>query len=672
MLTVNGNIVYFLILLSALVAFGTSYMTVFSWIRITALDRMTSLKKKHGLLWLISILLCTSFWAVSFLTSTIYILPLNAVINGMTIVTIMMSLGATYLALRIVVTISLKRMITWMASAVLSCIILMANIFSQTLITNIDFNWWQIISLFVASVLTTIVIKGAIQLVLCSMQQHKRTLYWRETMLISLAQLIIPYTLLGENALSFDYSPYAVTLVEQYKLISMLQLTVTIVVVIILINVMYILLLEKQSLKEMAHSDPLTGLPNRHALNHYIEQKYAQNNRFALLFLDLDQFKWINDTLGHDIGDLLIQEVGHRIRLTITQKSEIFRFGGDEFLIVTDTYEREQAEQLAERLLDAIRLPFHLNNNELYVTGSIGISYSPTHGNTMQKLLKTADTALYYAKDLGKNQYCSYDDELNKKLMRKMEIEKGLCAAYLYQQIELHYQPKWNALTNRPVGFEALLRWTHQGLGAISPLEFIPMAEKTGLIVPLTKWVLERACEDCVDWNRKADTNYSVSVNISYKVIESRNLYAMVNQALDKYGLAPHLLELEVNELAMMQDGRGTVEQLKQLQQLGVKITMDNFGAGYTFFGSLDHVPFHTLKIDRKYIGNLQSPSKQAIVNSLVTLSQQLNLQIIAGGVENERQLQFLQQAGCHIMQGYYFQHPISRKELYVWLDQIA
>ncbi|GKU77938.1 EAL domain-containing protein [Paenibacillus sp. L3-i20] len=425
---------------------------------------------------------------------------------------------------------------------------------------------------------------------------------------------------------------------------------------------------ERITLKRLAYSDPLTGLPNRHAMNHYFDEKLRNSSESAVLFIDLDQFKLINDTLGHDTGDLLVQEVGRRINQFVNKTQSMFRLGGDEFLIIINDSSTIPVEKLAEKILEEIRRPYWLGGNELYVTGSIGISYSPQHGTKRTELLKAADTAMYYAKSQGKNQYCSYNEELNQKLARRMEIEKGLRTALMLGELSNYYQPKWNAVTNQPIGFEALLRWKHPQLGSIAPDEFIPIAEETGLIVPITRWVMEQACRDCKAWNLTGTGELGVSVNLSVTIFECQGLQDMVNQALERSGLLPALLELEITESTVMNYAAEATRQLFPLQEAGVRVSMDNFGSGYSFLGSIDKIPFQTLKIDKLYMQDYESPSKRAIVNTIITLANQLNIQLVAEGVETERQLEFLRGAGCSIMQGYYFRKPMPREEVDEWL----
>ncbi|MBH5318669.1 EAL domain-containing protein [Paenibacillus sp. GSMTC-2017] len=478
---------------------------------------------------------------------------------------------------------------------------------------------------------------------------------------------------IGMEAVQF-WCPVSETIVDmpRQSLDISLLISLSCVLIVIILITWIVLFWERITLRQLAYSDPLTGLPNRHAMNQYFDEKLRSSEESAILFIDLDQFKLINDTLGHDTGDLLVQEVGRRINQFMNKSRSMFRLGGDEFLIIINDSSSISVEGLAEKILEEIRRPYWLGGNELYVTGSIGISYSPQHGMSRTELLKAADTAMYYAKNQGKNQYCSYNEELNQKLVRRMEIEKGLRTALMLGQLSNYYQPKWNAETNQPIGFEALLRWKHPQLGSITPDEFIPIAEETGLIVPITRWVLEQACLDCKSWNEKGDLGLGVSVNLSVTIFECRGLRDMVNDALDRSKLSPSLLELEITESTVMYYAAEATEQLFPLQEAGVRVSMDNFGSGYSFLGSIDKIPFQTLKIDKLYMQDYESPSKRAIVNTIITLANQLNIQLVAEGVETELQIEFLRQAGCSIMQGYYFKKPMPREEVDEWLSGLS
>ncbi|MHA6482299.1 putative bifunctional diguanylate cyclase/phosphodiesterase [Paenibacillus sp. strain BS8-2] len=425
---------------------------------------------------------------------------------------------------------------------------------------------------------------------------------------------------------------------------------------------------ERRTLKQMAYNDALTSLPNRHAMNQLFEEKLNPGDTSSILYIDLDQFKLINDTLGHDMGDLLVQEVAERLKQFVSRGRTVFRLGGDEFLMLISDLKQQHVETLATQLLEELRRPYWLEGNELYITVSIGISYAPQHGTNRNTLLKAADTALYYAKSLGKNQYCTYNDEIAIRLSRRMEIEKGLRTALIQQQFTIHYQPKWNDAFKKPIGFEALLRWQHPVLGFIPPDEFIPVAEETGLIIPMTRWVMEQACKDCMAWNDKQGVKLGVSVNLSSHIFESRSLQEMIDAAFANSGIEPHLMELEITESTIKYYATEAEEQLAPLQKLGVRVSMDNFGSGFSFLGSIDRISFQTLKIDRLYMQDYQSPSKRAIVGTIIMLAKQLDIELIAEGVETEDQLEYLRSAGCSIIQGYYIQRPMSKDEVDIWI----
>lgn len=450
-----------------------------------------------------------------------------------------------------------------------------------------------------------------------------------------------------------------------------LLLTTSIVIVVLVVLTGLAQIWEQRMFRKMAYTDSLTGLSNRHAMNNFFRHARLSNKPIAILFIDLDQFKYINDTLGHDVGDILIQQMGQRLKKHAAVKENVFRIGGDEFMIVLPYKEKAEVISFIELLLDEIRKPFNVGDLQFEVTGSIGVSYSGEHGDDKDRLLKAADTAMYYAKSSGKNQYCQYDMEMEKALIRRMEIEKGMREALVKHTFEIYYQPKWDIERNKPIGFEALLRFRHPQLGFISPHEFIPIAEDTGLIIAMSEWVLGKACKDCVSWNETYNEAYIVSINLSTKLIESNRLVMMTEKALSISGLSPKLLDFEVTEHTIMVCGNELNKQTLPLRQQGVSLSMDNFGSGFTFLGSLDQMLFRSIKIDRDYIENYEEPTKRAIVNTMIELANQLNIQLIAEGVETEKQLQSLKEAGCSVMQGYYVKKPMPLVELNVWLKEL-
>ncbi|GJM71241.1 hypothetical protein HMSSN036_34570 [Paenibacillus macerans] len=387
----------------------------------------------------------------------------------------------------------------------------------------------------------------------------------------------------------------------------------------------------------------------------------------AVLFIDLDQFKAINDTLGHNVGDLLVQEVGYRLRQFVRPDRKAFRIGGDEFLFIVKGCEREQAEQLAGEILKSIKQVVRVEGNELYVTGSIGISIGSIRESDRSVLLKTADTAMYKAKGLGKNQYSVYTDEMGVKEVRKMELEKDLQLALEQRQFYIEYQPKWNVKMNRMAGFEALLRWQHPRLGIVTPTEFIPLAEETGLIVPITRWTMEEACRQCKVWQSQG-IRQPVSVNLSGRLFHTDSLIDMVQSALAAAELAPDMLELEITESMVLYDINEIVRQLEAVRKLGVRVSIDDFGTGYSSIGLLDRIPIDALKLDRLFINDLESPSKRAIIKAIVLMAEKLRLDVVAEGVEDKEHIDFLMQLGCHVMQGFFYGKPMKNEEIADWI----
>lgn len=419
---------------------------------------------------------------------------------------------------------------------------------------------------------------------------------------------------------------------------------------------------DRNVLEKMAYQDAVTGLPNRHEMNKFFETSIG-NERIGVLFIDLDKFKIINDTIGHNMGDLLIREVGARLQQFIRKDQRVFRIGGDEFLLVVKRCDEKRAEQLAEEILLSLKDVYRIEGNELYITASIGISLGSIKSSNRFTLLKTADMAMYEAKKLGKNRYCLYSEELGKQEVRRVELERELHVALENNQFHIVYQPKWNVKTNSLHGFEALLRWEHPRLGAISPAEFIPITEEAGVILPITKWILDNVCHQCTIWRMQGETQ-PVSVNLSVRLFQSGQLMEMVQHALEKANLEPQLLELEITESMVFYDVEDIILQLESIRSLGVQVSMDDFGTGYSSIGLLDRMPIDTLKLDRLFTNDLNTPRKRAIINAIIVMAKDLQLDVIAEGVENEEHIESLTQLGCYLMQGYYYGKPMRVEEI--------
>ncbi|MFC6333269.1 EAL domain-containing protein [Paenibacillus septentrionalis] len=425
---------------------------------------------------------------------------------------------------------------------------------------------------------------------------------------------------------------------------------------------------DRNVLERLAYQDSVTGLPNRNEMNRFFDT-YNGNESLGVLFIDLDQFKAINDTLGHHIGDLLVQEVGRRLKQFVRIDQQAYRIGGDEFLFIVKQCDLNRAKQMADSLLRSIKQVYRIDGNELYITGSIGISIGTLQENDRSSLLRTADTAMYKAKGMGKNQYCIYTDEMGVKEVRKMELEKDLQQALVNKQFFIVYQPKWNVKSNSLYGFEALIRWQHPRLGTVSPMEFIPIAEETGFIIPMTRWALEEACSQCKRWINKG-IKQPISVNLSARLFQI-DLSELIQSTLDKIGLDPTMLELEITESMVLNDINNVIQQLHQIRELGVKVSMDDFGTGYSSIGLLDRIPIDALKLDRLFTLDLENPSKRAIINAIVLMAENLQLDVIAEGVENEEHKGCLKELGCIIMQGYYYGKPMNEEDVEKWVQSL-
>ena len=417
-------------------------------------------------------------------------------------------------------------------------------------------------------------------------------------------------------------------------------------------------------LKHLAYHDPLTGLANRFSFIENIQLTLTQNanKRVALLLIDLDRFKVVNDTLGHHIGDLILVETAARLRQVLDKNSHIHRLGGDEFVVVLTEASEESAAESAKMILSSFQKSFSAMAYEIDLTPSIGISLFPEHGTNKEDLLKNADAAMYLSKEKGKNEFTFYNAELNSYMKRKMKIENHLKKAIHKKEFSLVYQPKVNLLTNKIVGMEALLRWKHPEFGWVSPAEFIPVAEETGQIEAIGKWVLETACKQNKTWQNQGLDPLNVSVNVSVLQFQKGNFLKIVKNVLQESKLDAHFLELEITE-SIMQNIKESRDILTQLQELSVKISIDDFGTGYSSLHILSKLPIDTIKIDKSFIDELDQLDRSPIIKAIIDLSLNLNLNIVAEGIETENQLKFLRESGCMIGQGYLFSKPLKTNE---------
>ena len=428
---------------------------------------------------------------------------------------------------------------------------------------------------------------------------------------------------------------------------------------------------DEATIRHLAYFDALTGLPNRMLFNDRLAQALAHARRrpssgVTIMFLDLDRFKTINDTLGHGAGDELLRVTAERLLQTLREEDTIARLGGDEFLfLLTGVADVKDAARVGEKVLEQFNLPFQVMGHELHVSASIGISMFPMDGTDGETLIRNADTALYRAKEEGRNRYQLYAPTMNAVALKRLMIENSLRRALERKELILHYQPLVSLASGEVVAVEALIRWPHPELGMISPLEFIPMAEETGLIVPLTRWILRTACGHMKEWQEQGFAPSVLSVNVSARRFNDSNLPEMIKEVLESTGLDGGCLSVELTESVMMENAEATIGTLQRLKDLGIKISIDDFGTGYSSLSYLKRLPIDTLKIDRSFVEDIPADSEDAAIAMLIiTMAHNLKLAVVAEGVETEEQRSFLQARHCDIMQGYLVSRPLSKDDL--------
>ena len=424
--------------------------------------------------------------------------------------------------------------------------------------------------------------------------------------------------------------------------------------------------LRERKIHHLAHHDSLTGLPNRvlfrNRLEEALQQGKARGTATAVMCLDLDHFKYVNDTLGHPAGDKLLQTVAIRLKTTLREDDTAARLGGDEFaVIIKDLPNADYAGRLGRRMIQALSLPVDVFGQQVITGTSIGIALSTDGKGDADDLLKSADLALYRAKSDGRGAYRFFESEMDAKAQERRRLEMDLRQAIEFEQLEVYYQPFVDIYSDRIVGVEALVRWNHPTRGLISPLEFIGLAEETGLIIPLGERVLKRACMDAVKW----PLDIRIAVNLSPAQFRSRELVAIVSKILEQSGLAPERLELEITESLLLRDTETNLKVLHALKSLGVRISMDDFGTGYSSLGNLRSFPFDKIKIDRSFVKDLAvNPDSAAIVRAVLGLGRSLGMSTTAEGVENRDQLSYLRAEGCSEVQGYFFSRPVTCTEI--------
>ncbi|MCL1044593.1 MULTISPECIES: bifunctional diguanylate cyclase/phosphodiesterase [Shewanella] len=421
----------------------------------------------------------------------------------------------------------------------------------------------------------------------------------------------------------------------------------------------------QNKLRKMATRDPLTSLPNRtlllETLNVTIQRARVHKRHFALLFIDLDRFKNVNDSLGHAIGDQFLARVARILETVVGDRGSVARLGGDEFVIVADDIETpDQAADFVDKLLLQLNTPVQLNEHAIHPAASIGISIYPEDGPGAEDLIRHADIAMYSAKAAGSNQWAFFKQQMTENAAVRLKTEASLHDALKHNEFLLYFQPKLDLRTNRVIGCEALIRWQKNG-ELISPMSFIPIAEETGIIIPIGRWVIEQSCKVIREWEKKYNYAIPIAVNVASQQFADASLVSDIKQLALRYQIRPELLEIEITETSLMNDVDQAIAKLEQLKSAGFGIAVDDFGTGYSSLSYLRHLPITTMKIDRGFVSDL--PHDAAIASTILMLGQQLNLDIVAEGIENEEQLEWLQQHNCQIGQGFFFSKPLPLEE---------
>lgn len=419
------------------------------------------------------------------------------------------------------------------------------------------------------------------------------------------------------------------------------------------------------TVQHQAHFDLLTDLPNRVMFNDRLTLALAHANRqrqmLAVLFVDLDRFKTIVDTLGHAVGDRVLQGVAERLQSCLEEGDTLARLGGDEFVVLLPQIRRaDKAVKLAQQMLEVLKPAFHFAGHELHITTSIGIALYPYDGENADTLLKNADTALYRAKEQGRNNYQLYTPAMNARAFERLALENSLRKALERKEFLLHYQPQVDFRNNAIIGMEALLRWQHPDLGLVYPAEFIPLAEETGLIVPLGEWAIRTACLQAKTWQKAGFPPMNVAVNLSARQFQQHDLVETIARILKETELDSRWLEVEITESVAMQNADYAIVILRDLKEMGVQIVMDDFGTGYSSLSYLKKFPVHVLKIDQSFIRDLiRDPNDAAIANAIIVLAHSLKMLVVAEGVETPEQESFLREHQCDRFQGYLFSSPV-------------
>ena len=424
----------------------------------------------------------------------------------------------------------------------------------------------------------------------------------------------------------------------------------------------------EQSIRHIAHHDALTGLPNRSLFRDRLTHAMAQADRYhqklAVMFLDLDRFKAINDTLGHNVGDQLLKIAAERLRSCVRDSDTVARLGGDEFtVIVEDIVEDHDAAAVAQKILDTLSQPFNLYGHEVFISVSVGVTLYPSDDENADNLLRNADSAMYRAKEFGRNNFQFYVAEMNIKARERLRLESSLRRALDRNEFMLYYQPRVSLESGRVIGAEALLRWRHPEMGLVPPSEFIPILDETGMIIPVGDWALREACRQNREWQDRGLPPIRVAVNLSVRQFIQKDLADTIVRALEAANLSAEHLEVEITEDLFLEHNQTNIITLARLKNMGIHISIDDFGTGYSSLSYLKRLPIDTLKIDQSFVRDIGDPDNKAIASAIIAMASSLRLNVLAEGVETDEQLAFLRAQGCNEIQGFSFSHPLPADE---------
>lgn len=661
---IEGTYHSYIVILSIVIAVLAAYLT---------LSLVAKIFESHGKLkyfWLISasLIMGCGIWSMHFIGMLAFHLPITMSYKiDLTLLSMFMSMVSSFLALYITTWKRKDKIARFFSSFFIGSGILgMHYIGMAAMVMPVDIIYnWNIVTL--SAVIAYLASYLALVLFGYYGSESANTIFkWGAAIVLGGAISGMHYT--GMAAASFK----VIGQIEErpHSIDFILLFGVVLAIFSVLLITWSVMFMERYAFEKMAYHDALTGLPNRREINRFFSRE-LQNEEIGVIGIDLDDFKNINDTLGHAVGDQLLQEFSARLKEFVQHDRQFFRIGGDEFLCITRQLTTTEIEQLANDILKVSEQSFDIQGYEVIITMSIGISTGHTENRSMTTLLKNADAALYLAKDGGKNQYFIYNCQMAIKDDQLQALEKDLWHAIEKKQLFLVYQPKWDLQENRLDGFEALLRWQHPSRGLILPNEFIPIAEKNGLILPITEWVLMEASMACREWQAKGILQ-PVSINVSRHSFQMNDFFKKIQLTMKKVGLNPELLGVEITESTIMQDVHTMKEQIEQLQSIGITVSMDNFGTGYSSLSLLDQIPFDELKIDRFFIQKLATPKKQAILQAMITMADRMGVKVIAEGVETKIEAEKLHELGCHMVQGFLYSEPMEAYLIEDWIYQFT